>query len=395
MTIINKMKIRKVESPTQERDFISVHVLRNQSDPHWIRPLDNDIRQVFDPKQNKAFRFGEVCRWLLVDDHDELLGRIAAFVNKKYKNKGDRFPVGGIGFFDCINDQSAANRLFDTAREWLADKGMKAMDGPINFGERDKWWGLLTYGFYEPLYGMNYNPPYYQHLFETYGFQNFYNQICWSLPVASQAQLQPKFYEAHDRFASQAEFKAMAMPKKQIEKCISDFCTVYNKAWAKHEGNKEISIDQARLLFKSLKPVLDPDLVWFAYHREDPIAMYISIPDINQILRYLNGQMNLWGKLKFLYYKTRGICDRMVGVIYGIVPEFQGTGIDYFMIVEAEKFIKAKGRYKQTELLWQGDFNPKMLNISKNLGGEHSRTLVTYRYLFDPSIPFQRHPIIG
>lgn len=389
------MKIKKVETLTHQRDFIQVHVLRNQYDPYWIRPLDHDIRQVFDPKQNKAFRFGEVCRWLLVDEHDVLLGRIAAFVHKKYKNKGDQLPVGGIGFFDCVNDQSCANLLFDTARQWLVEKGMKAMDGPINFGERDKWWGLLTHGFYEPLYGMNYNPTYYQRLFETYGFQNFYSQICWSLPIASEAQLQTKFYEAHDRFARQTEFKAMAMPKGQIEKCIADFCTVYNKAWAKHEGNKEISMDQARLLFKSLKPVLDPDLIWFAYHQDDPIAMYISIPDINQILRHLNGQLNLWGKLKFQYYKMRGICDRMVGIIYGIVPEFQGTGIDYFMIVEAEKFIKAKGRYKQTELLWQGDFNPKMLNISRNLGGDHSRTLVTYRYLFDQSIPFQRHPIIG
>lgn len=389
------MKIKEIITQIDEHNFLQVHVLFNQKDPNWIRPLDKDIHEVFNPKVNKAFRVGEVCRWILIGDQNEFLGRIAAFVNRKYKNKGDEFPAGGVGFFDCINDQACANLLFDTAKNWLTMWGVKAMDGPINFGERDKWWGLLTHGFYEPLYGMNYNPPYYQQLFESYGFQNFYDQICWSLPVASeQAQLQPKFYEAHKKFSIQPEFTACSLPPGEIEKGITDFCSVYNNAWAKHEGNKEMSLDQARLLFKSLKPVLDPDLVWFAYHLENPVAMYISIPDINQILKHLNGQLNTWSKIKFLYYKMKGACDRFVGIIYGIVPEFQGTGVDYFMIVEAEKLIKAKGRYKQTELLWQGNFNPKMLNISRNLGGVHSRTLVTYRYIFDRDIPFKRHPVI-
>ena len=76
------------------------------------------------------------------NEEGKLIGRIAAFVNKKYKNKGDDVPVGGIGFFDCINDQEAADMLFDVAKHWLIQKGMEAMDGPINFGERDRWWGI-------------------------------------------------------------------------------------------------------------------------------------------------------------------------------------------------------------------------------------------------------------
>ncbi len=91
-------------------------------------------------------------------------------------------PVGGIGFFDCINDQAAADMLFDVAKHWLLQKGMEAMDGPINFGERDRWWGLVVEGFEPPpLYCMNFNPPYYQHLFENYGFRNYFNQICFGM----------------------------------------------------------------------------------------------------------------------------------------------------------------------------------------------------------------------
>ena len=144
-----------------------------------------------------------------------------------------------------------------------------------------------------------------------------------------------------------------------------------------------------------MKPVMDERLVWFVYHKGEPIATWISIPDINAIIKYLNGQFDLLSKLKFLYYKKVGVCRRFVGLVFGIVPEFQSKGVDYFMIVEAEKVIKSIGQYKETELLWQGDFNPKMLNISRNLGAVQSRKLITYRYLFDRSKPFTRHPILS
>ncbi len=175
------MQLIQVTDSNLSKQFLQVAVELYKNDTNWIRPLDKDINDVFDEKKNKAFRFGEAIRWILKDDSGKLIGRIAAFTNKKYKNKGDDVPVGGIGFFECINDQEAADLLLDTAKQWLAEKGMQAMDGPINFGERDKWWGLVTEGYYEPLYCMNYNPPYYVQLFENYGFKVFFNQICFGL----------------------------------------------------------------------------------------------------------------------------------------------------------------------------------------------------------------------
>jgi hypothetical protein len=107
----------------------------------------------------KNFKWGQAKRWVAYTDNGELVGRIAAFANDKYLNKGTDFKTGGVGFFDCINDQATANLLFDTAKEWLSTMGMEAMDGPINFGDRDKWWGLMVEGFNkEPMYGMSFNP---------------------------------------------------------------------------------------------------------------------------------------------------------------------------------------------------------------------------------------------
>lgn len=390
------MIITEVKNREGDKQFVRIHSDINKKFPEWIRPLDQDVQQVFDPAKNKFFRYGEVKRWILQKEDGTPLGRIAAFTNKRYKNKGDKFPVGGIGFFDCVEDQDCANTLFDEAKSWLQEKGMKAMDGPINFGERDKWWGLLIKGYQPPLYNMNYNAPYYQRLFENYGFRVFYNQICWTMPLAGhQPQLMEKFYKAHDHFSVDKNFEVRKLRKSELSSFVKDFCTIYNKAWASHEGNKQMSYEAALREFSVMKPILDENLGWFTYHKGEPIAMWVSIPDLNQIFRRLNGNFNWWGKIKFMYYRYRGICDRFVGIIYGVVPEFQGTGVDYFMIVEAEKVIKEKTRYKEVELQWQGDFNPKMLNISKHLGGVESRVLATYRHLFDPSIPFERHPLIN
>ena len=102
------MRIREVKSLKDQRDFLKVNVTLFKGDPNYIQPLDKDVEEVFDPKKNKAFRFGEAIRWILEDQNGKLIGRIAAFVNKKYRTKGDRFPVGGVGFFDCIENESAS-----------------------------------------------------------------------------------------------------------------------------------------------------------------------------------------------------------------------------------------------------------------------------------------------
>ncbi|EKB50257.1 hypothetical protein [Cecembia lonarensis] len=390
------MKFIEVNSPALELEFLKVHDAMNCENPNWIKPLNKDVLEVFDKSKNKHLQHGEAVRWFLQNEKGESIGRIAAFVNKRYKNKGDTFPVGGIGFFDCINDQKAADLLFEKAKIWLAEKGMKAMDGPINFGDRDKWWGLLVDGFHEPIYNMNYNPPYYQSLFEGYGFQVFYNQICWALEVASeQNQLSAKFYESHAKYFYDPDFTVKYLKKNKLVDFAKDLSTVYNKAWAKHEGNKEISHQHALKLLESMKPILDEKLIWFAYHKGEPIVMWINLPDINQVIKHLNGKFGLWEKLKFLFFKTFGKNRNFVGIVFGIVPEFQGKGLDYYLIVEAEKEIKKTRHYKKLELYWQGDFNPKILNISKNLGGKQSRRMVTYRYLFDRYQKFERHPILS
>ena len=387
------MQLIPVTTPALARDFIHVNVHINKGNANYIRPLDKDVDEVFDEKKNKAFRHGKCIRWILKDEAGQFIGRIAAFTNKKYKNKGDDLPVGGIGFFDCINDHAAANLLFDSARQWLQQQGMEAMDGPINFGERDRWWGLVVEGFQEPMYCMNYNYPYYQQLFETYGFQNFFNQICFGLDATK--KLSAKMYERHNHFFNDPDYSAVYFKKNQLEKFAADFTIIYNKAWAGHGGLKELKKEQVVMMFKKMKPVIDEKIMWFAYYKDQPVCMFINLPDLNQYFKHLNGRFDLLHKLKFLWLQKTMKNKKFTGIVYGIVPEFQGKGVDAFMIVEAAKVVQPTTSYTEYEMQWIGEFNPKMINVAQGLGETfRSRMLTTYRFLFDRERPFKRHPVI-
>jgi hypothetical protein len=387
------MKLIEVKTPADAKDFLKVNALMNQANPCYIRPLDNEVNAVFDPAKNKLFKYGEVIRWVAKDDNEKLIGRIAAFTNSKYINKGTEFPTGGIGFFDSINDQSVANTLFDTAKAWLQENGMEAMDGPINFGDRDKGWGLMVEGFDdEPMYGMSFNPSYYEALFTGYGFQNFYNQYYYSMKV--DAPLPDRYPERHAKFKSKPGYLAKHIELKNLEKYALDFATVYNAAWAQHGEGKEITKAQVIKLFNQMKPIMDERTIWFAYYKDEPVAMFINIPDVNQYFKHFNGKLGWYEKLRLWWMKKRGLNKRLTGLVFGVVPKYQALGIDSFMIYESALLIQNKGWYEMYEMGWAGEWNPKMINIYKNLNAEQSRRMVTFRYLFDQNKPFERHPVM-
>ena len=385
------MRIVEVSTAQHKKDFLLLPVSIYKDEPEWIRPLDKDIESIFDPKQNKFFRHGQCTRFLLYDESGKAIGRIAVFINDKTSRKESQ-PTGGIGFFECINSKPAAHTMFAHCKQWLQDRGMEAMDGPINFGERDSWWGLIVEGFHSAQYKMNYNLPYYKELFESYGFKEYYQQWCYALRIAD--RVNEKFYRRRDEIIKDRDYRAEHVRKSNLLKYADDFCAVYNKAWAKHGGGKELEKKQVRVFFKKMKPVMDGEAIWFAYHKEEPVGMWINLPDINQYFKKFNGKLGLVEKLRLLLMLKRKETRKLIGLVFGIVPEHQGKGVDALMIVEGQKHFLKKNLYDSFEMQWIGDFNPKMVSIAENLGTKRSRVLITYRYLFDPYKEFKRHPIL-
>jgi hypothetical protein len=383
------MKIIKVIDEALAKAFLTMPSAIYKNDKNYIQPLNKDIEEVFDPQKNKFFKHGECERWLVQNNDGIYMARLAVFVNKKYAQDQ---PTGGIGFFECIDNQQVANFLFNEAKEWLQQRGMEAMDGPINFGERDRWWGCLVDGFDEPLYCMNYNPPYYKTLLENYGFQIYFHQLCFGMSVTT--PLSAKMMKWHNYYEQHADFTVEHIRKNNLEKYAADFSIIYNKAWAKHGGGKTIELKQAKLIFKKMKPVIDEKITWFVYHKGEPIGMWVNIPDLNQYFKHFNGAFGWLQKIHFMYLKLTGACKRFVGVVYGIVPEWQGKGTDAYMIGECAKYVQPNLRYEKYEMQWIGDFNPKMVNLAANLEATEVRRLTTYRYLFDRGKEYKRHPIL-
>ncbi len=389
------MTIQEVTTSAQAKEFLKMPVKLYKHESNWIRPLDKDIESVFDKEKNKTFRHGECTRWILINDKNETIGRVAAFVNKKTVSKGNDQPTGGMGFFECINDKQAAFMLFDQCKQWLQSKGMEAMDGPINFGTRDRWWGLLIEGFdREPNYQCNYNFPYYKDFFEAYGFKVYFYQITFGRTV--QGPVAPRLAEKAAITSKDPDYDFRYIPKAELPRLPEYIHHVYNKAWASRSENPDLNLQQANLLVKQMKPILDPRLLYFGFYKGEPVSFFLSLPEMNQIFKHVNGKLDWLGKLKFVWHTLMKTNRKAFGILFGVVPEHQGKGLDGAMVIKAKEVLQDQyNRYDEYEINWIGDFNPTMINVVKQVGADECKRHATYRKLFDETKPFKRAPILG
>ncbi len=386
------MFITEVRDNKTKEQFHRVPHLIYKNDKNWACPLEGMTENIFTPEKNPSFKNGDAIRWILTDDSGNLIGRIAAFYNLD-KSKAFEQPTGGCGFFECTDDQNAADTLFNTARDWLKTKGMEAMDGPVNFGENYMNWGLLVDGFMPQGFGMPYNPPYYLPLFKNYGFEVYFEQYSYHLDI-TMPELPARFWKVAEWVSKKPQYSFKHFSWKTPEKFIDDFATVYDNAWRSHEHFKPIDKDDLRDFLTNAKLLIEEEFIWFAYHEEEPIALYVMVPDLNQILIHLNGKMNFFSFLKLLWLKKRKTMTRTRALIIGISPKYQRSGIESAIFWNLRPVMYRKPWFKELELSWAGDFNPKIVALYESVGGKKTKTHYTMRYLFDRNKPFKRAPLI-
>ncbi len=393
-----KYTLKEVVSARDEREFINLPKQLYKGNSNWVCPLDNDIKAVFDSAKNELFADGEAIRWIAFNSKGEVVGRIAAFYDKEHAYSYEQ-PTGGCGFFEAINDQELANMLFDAARMWLANRGMEAMDGPINFGSRDSWWGLLVQGYeFQPLYANPYNPPYYKELFENYGFQNYFNQNSYIWRV-NEDNLSEIALDKAQRVLSNPSYHIERIDMHNLEGEAENFRQIYNKAWSLFTGVKPMESDEAQAMLRKIKPIIDPNLIYFAYHEQEPIGFFIMVPDLNSIIGKFNGKFGIVNQLRLLWnLKVTRSCERVFGIIFGITPEYHGKGVESAIMRHIlETYIRSeRNHYKSFEFAWIGDFNPVMNRmIERYVCAKRHKMHTTYRYLFDRTKEFKRCPRLG
>ena len=357
------MQLIEVKSDRLFKAFLGVpkHIYAN--DPEYIPHILQEITKILWEKPKP----GDVGLWL-VQDAGRYVGRIAAFINPGNK--------GGLGFFECIDDPTVARLLLDTGESWLRNESISLVEAPVNYGERDKFWGLLVKGFKNPSYQEPYNPPYYRTFFED---NNYHASIVQSTQEVTPALFNvEKIGPLADEVHNNPDLELRHIEKDNIGKYAADFVTVYNKAWMQHDHFIPLTVEKVGRMMRAMKPVLREDLVWFTYAKGEPVAFYVSIIEINEIFRYLNGNLNWWGKLKFLYYKKVKPITRIRGLVFGVVPEYQGMGITSGMMMKVFNVFKKDPHLKTSELAWIGDFNPRMMKFLEAIGARETKQHITF-----------------
>ena len=370
------MKLTLVQSKSEISAFHQVLDRVYANDSQFIYPLRSDVEEVFDAVKNPVPHKEGLCqRWVLLDAHDQPVGRIAAFYRDKKDAEGHSVRRGGLGFFECINDERLASELFDTAEQWLTEQKVCSIDAPINFGDRDSFWGLLISAKTYPSYRESYNPPYYQAWFEQRGYTVEIEQTTYEITQATFNF--DRFSAIASRAMSNPDYRFEYFKYSELEAYAGYFAEVYNLGWAHHEDFKPIQAADVYKRLKSIKPAMPEKLAIFAFAGDRPIGFFVAILEVNQVFKDFKGSMNTWNGLRFLWKKAS--INKAKGIVFGIIPEYQNKGIETGLIMRCYEAVQHMPQLKSMELAWIGDFNPKMLSMLQSLGAELTKVHHTYR----------------
>lgn len=389
------MQIVEVLSKRDRREFLDFPKRLYKGDPFWVCQLDSALESVFDTEKNSTFKHGEAIRWTLKDESGHTIGRVAAFIDR-VRSAANNQPTGGLGYFEVIENKDAAFLLFDTAREWLTKHGMKAIDGPVNFGENDNNWGLLVEGFMQQGFGMPYHKKYYRAFFEEYGFKNYFEQYSYHREIRNKdneiVMFPERIMKIAEWLSKRPGYSFSHFEFKNKDKYVNDIVEIYNSTWSVFKEDFT-PLDPAFLedSLKKAKYIVDEDLIWFAYFNDKPIAFFILFPDLNQILKHFSGSINMFNLLSFLYFKVTHKMTRMRAIVGGVHPSYQNSGVESAIFLQLYGEFKKKPWFKELELSWVGDYNPKMIAIYEALGAKKAKTHITYRYFINKNLSFIRY----
>lgn len=340
-------------------------------DPRFIYPIENDVEGVFDSNKNKAFQTGAACRWILLNDKGVPVARIAAFYTHKPKS-GKR---GGIGFFECIDNRELAMKLWETAESWLVGAECIGIDAPINFGDRDSYWGLMISSANPTSYRENYNPNYYRDWIEGRGYALEIEQNTYDI-TSNNFNIE-RFGKIAQRVMAKENYRFEFLRYNQLMQFAQDFVLVYNQAWSFHDDFEPLTEKALFARFKEIKPAMPEEFAVIAYDNNRPIGLFVAILEINQVFKKFRGKMGLWQKFQFL--TQRHTIDKAKAIVFGVVPSHHNLGIETALIMKFYQGILKTKKAESMELAWVGDFNPKMISMLESLGAVKTKIHHTYR----------------
>jgi GNAT superfamily N-acetyltransferase len=378
------LEITPVKTKQELLEFISFAWQVYKDDPNWVPPLVSMMKEMFDPHKNPLWEHSEFQNFVARRD-GRVVGRITALINSNH-NKVHQEQMGFFGFFEVLEDNEAAEALFDAASEWVRAKGMTAIRGPANPTVNDEY-GLLVDGFDSPpMVMMTYNPPYYADFIERYGFVKAMDLWAYHLDTSILGgekvdKLPAKLTRVAEAARKRYNYAVRTINLKDWDAEVERFKKVYNSAWEKNWGAVAMTEHEIEHLAEGLKQIMDPDLVFVVEKDGKVIGVSITLPDVNQALLRAHPSPQTWEPwtlLKFFWrYKIRSCIDGIRVLILGVLEPYRGTGVDALLYYETTLAALPKG-YRNAEMSWVLETNDPMNRAIQFMGGQVYKTYRIY-----------------
>jgi len=370
-----KFQIKPVTNPAETEMFLNVPLKVYQNDPNWVQPLRNSIAKQLSP-DNTFFQYGECQQFLAVSETSgEPLGRVVAAINKRLIEK-ENLPIGLFGYFECVEDFEVAKELLDKAAEWLQQRGIKIIRGPIDLSTHNNCL-LLVDGFdSQPFVMMPYNPSYYPEFIEKAGWQKAKDAYAYDFDASK--PLDDKFERGY-KVASKSgiNFRQLRLKGEDFEKdCRSLyklFTTTFTNNWSSTKRTEEEFLEEA----KDLQQLVDPNIFWIAEDKEEMVGFFMALPDYNIALKQVNGKLNWCGIIKFLWYRRQINAARVIAICS--LPEYRRKMVPLALIyLGMQGGTTNKKAYQKGELSWVWEDNMPSRKVIEATGATICKTYRIY-----------------
>ncbi|MBN2085908.1 MAG: hypothetical protein JW748_11870 [Anaerolineales bacterium] len=367
------MEIRTVRTKKELAGFIDLPYRLYRRDPVWVPPLRSDQWHQFDPKRNPMLGHCEYALFLL-QDGDEVVGRVSAFIDRLAVDWWKE-PIGLFGSFECVADDSAAQMLLSAAQQWLVARGMNAMRGPWSFASQE--WGLVADGFTPaPVIMAPYNPPAYNGYLTRFGFSKVKDLLVYYVDTREGYTIPEKYIRLTTRIQDRWKINVRSMDMRNLEKEVASFVRLANESISHNWGFYPATEEEGKAIARDLKPIVDPKLLLFAEDEHGKaIGFAMALPDVNTLLKGLNGRLFPFGWIKLLYGLPRIREYRMWAL--GVIPEYQGKAVDALMYRKLYEILSR--RDVRLEINYVLEDNYPMNNALDNLGAKFLRRYRVYQ----------------
>lgn len=373
---MSEITIVSVDTPSDMEEFIGFPWKIYGNGPNWVPPLKEHMRRLLDPEQHPFWKFSERIL-LLARRGSETVGRIAGIIDGNY-NRYHKTGMGSWGFFECINDREVSRALFESVEQWVCRRGMTFLRGPLNPSTNYEI-GMLVEGFDRPpTFMMPYNPPYYPELVEAAGLRKEKELISY---VVDRSWSPPDWMERlGERIKRDRNISIRPIDKRHIQAEVALIKHIYDQCWFKNWGFVPMTDEEAAEMASNLVKFADPDLIFFVHYRDEAVGVGLVVPDINPLLKRLNGKLGLLGLIKALLYRKEVIGLR--GLLFGIKDEYRQMGLPFLALDYLFGVVKKKNQYHYLELGWNLDENEAINQLEAEGGAKPRNKYRIYRKSF-------------